>query len=37
MQVRRAIAEMFNSRSKTASSPETSGEAKPKPLLTPNS
>ena len=37
MQVRQAIAEMFNSRSKTASLPETSGEAKPKPLLTPNS
>jgi len=37
MQVRQAIAEMYYSRSKAASLPETSGEAKPKPLLTPNS
>ena len=37
MQLRQAIAEMYYSRSKTVSLPETSGEAKPKPLLTPNS
>jgi 1-acyl-sn-glycerol-3-phosphate acyltransferase len=37
MQLRQAIAEMYYSRSKTASLPETSGEAKPKPLLTPDS
>ena len=36
-QVRQAIAEMYYSRSKAAPSPETSGEAKPKPLLTPSS
>jgi hypothetical protein len=37
MQLRQAIAEMYYSRSKTATSPEASGEAKPQPLLTPNS
>ncbi len=36
-QVRQAIAEMYYSRSKASPLPETSGEAKPEPLLTPNS
>ncbi len=37
MQVRQAIAEMYDSRFKAALVPETTGDAKPKPLLTPNS
>ena len=37
MQLRQAIAEMYYSRSKTVPSPQTSGEAKPQPLLAPNS
>ncbi len=36
MQVRQAIAEMYYSRSKAAPLPETTGDTKPKPLLTPN-
>lgn len=37
LQVRQAIAEMYYSRSKAVPLPEASGEAKPKPLLTPDS
>ena len=37
MQLRQAIAEMYYSRSKSAPLPEASGEAQPRPLLTPNS
>jgi hypothetical protein len=37
MQLRQAIAEMYYSRSKSASLPDASGEARSQPLLTPNS
>ena len=37
IQLRQAIAEMYYSRSKSASLPEAGGEAKPQPLLAPNS